>query len=90
MNRNVRTNRRRSRAFSRQIAHNLRTAARSQHLTLSDVRSIEQDNHMHPGTLLLTFAGLRVMVTHVLVLQNRLGLSVDDLFADTRHQDVRA
>ena len=86
MNKNARTNRRRGRTFSRDIARNLRAAARAQHLSPRDVRRIELDNGMHPGSLFLTFTGLRVMVSHVFVLQDKLGLSVDDLFAGTQYQ----
>ena len=86
MNKNARINRRRGRVLSRDIARNLRAAARTQHLRPSDVRRIELDNGMHLGALFLTFTGLRVMVSHVCVLQDKLGLSVDDLFAGTQYQ----
>lgn len=90
MNKNARTFRRRGRTLSRDVARNLRAAARTQHLNLRDIRRIERENHMHPGTLLLTFAGLRVMVSHVFVLQSKLGLSVDDVFAGTQYQAANA
>ena len=90
MNKENRTVRRHGRANTRIIARNLRTAARENGVTISDLCALERRNYLPTGRLFLALTGIKITVSSMLILHIELGMTLSDVFAGTRDMEAVA